>query len=210
MRIFTYVIEHDMGFAPNPFFGICSLAACKPLIRKAAALGDVIVGFGSAKYGLAGKVSYWMLVDEILTFDQYWHDERFRRKRPELLGSMMLRYGDNLYHTDPASGAWIQEPSFHSDPPCALNGGNLRRDTGTTERVLLGRDYAYWGGDAIPLPDELKAFETKGRGAKSLFSSDQCVAFLHWLSGMDDRGFKGEPADWKTDQRLKKRMGKAA
>ncbi|WP_202913488.1 hypothetical protein [Acuticoccus sediminis] len=25
MRLFSYVVEHDQGFAPNPFYGVCTL-----------------------------------------------------------------------------------------------------------------------------------------------------------------------------------------
>lgn len=33
--LFSYVVETDSGFAPNPFFGVCTLARCKPSIRRA-------------------------------------------------------------------------------------------------------------------------------------------------------------------------------
>ena len=45
--MFSYVIEHDLGFAPNPFHGACTLACCKPVIRKRAQLGDYILGTGA-------------------------------------------------------------------------------------------------------------------------------------------------------------------
>ncbi|WP_225761747.1 hypothetical protein [Acinetobacter sp. Marseille-P8610] len=34
MKIFSYVVSRDFGFAPNPFFNFCTLATCKPKIRK--------------------------------------------------------------------------------------------------------------------------------------------------------------------------------
>src|SRR5712671_5339411 len=34
MRLYSYVVARDFGFAPNPFFGVCTLATCKPDIRK--------------------------------------------------------------------------------------------------------------------------------------------------------------------------------
>src|SRR6266481_5330838 len=49
----TYRLDHDLGFAPNPFFEWCSLACCMGDIRKHAKLNDVIVGMaGSGKQGL--------------------------------------------------------------------------------------------------------------------------------------------------------------
>ena len=209
MRVFTYVIEHDKGFAPNPFFSVCSLAACKPAIRKAAQVGDLILGFGSAKHRLAGKLIYWMKVDEIVTFDEYWNDKRFAAKRPQLGGSMMVCYGDNLYHKDPVTKAWIQEPSFHTDAPDLKGGSNIERDTGKTERVLLGREFAYWGADAIALPAELGKFRAFGRAGRSWFPDEERQNMWRWLQAVNDRGFRGEPADWRTDRNLKNTKKKA-
>ena len=49
MKLFSYIITHDIGFAPNPFFGYCTLANCKPVIRRTSKIGDWIVGI-SAKH----------------------------------------------------------------------------------------------------------------------------------------------------------------
>jgi hypothetical protein len=40
MQVYSYVIDHDPGFAPNPFHGICTLAGCKPKIRQYTEVGD--------------------------------------------------------------------------------------------------------------------------------------------------------------------------
>src|SRR5438552_3615065 len=45
--LFSYRIPVDDGAAPNPFWGVCSLAICKPRIRKNAKLHDWVVGTGS-------------------------------------------------------------------------------------------------------------------------------------------------------------------
>ena len=44
MKIYSYIVNHDTGFAPNPFYGYCTLANCKPKIRKTAEIGDLIFG----------------------------------------------------------------------------------------------------------------------------------------------------------------------
>lgn len=46
-RLFTYTIPIDDGAAPNPFRGMCSLAICKPGIRRVAKTGDWVAGLGS-------------------------------------------------------------------------------------------------------------------------------------------------------------------
>lgn len=43
-RLYSYILSHDEGFSPNPFRGVLTLACCKSAIRRAAAVGDVIVG----------------------------------------------------------------------------------------------------------------------------------------------------------------------
>ena len=55
MELYSYVIKHDSGFAANPFCGYCTLADCKPAIRRTAKVGDWIV---SARYREAyrGKI----------------------------------------------------------------------------------------------------------------------------------------------------------
>lgn len=33
-QIYSYVLRYDDGVAPNPYGGVCTLAICKPVIRK--------------------------------------------------------------------------------------------------------------------------------------------------------------------------------
>lgn len=70
MNCFRYKIEHDFGFAPNPFHGTLSLATCKGDIRKNKnlQLGDWIVGLGSKSMGNLHHIVFAMKVEEKLTF----------------------------------------------------------------------------------------------------------------------------------------------
>ena len=105
MRLFSYVVARDYGFAPNPFFGHCTLATCKPKIRKAAVAGDWVVGTGSRTSGREGFLVYAMRISEVMSFNDYWADPRFRRKKPNLRGSKKQAFGDNIYYRD-AAGVW--------------------------------------------------------------------------------------------------------
>ena len=80
MTLYSYIVAYDDGFAPNPFRGVCTLACCKPKIRKGAKKGDYIVGIGRKSSG--NRVVFAMKVEETLVHDDYWHDERFRAKAP--------------------------------------------------------------------------------------------------------------------------------
>lgn len=200
MKVHAYVVQHDKGFAPNPFWGVCTLACCKPQIRKHAEKGDVIIGFGSAskEVDLKNRVIYWMRVEEIISFDEYWNDSRYAAKRPEDKSSLMVRYGDNIYHRDEDSGEWVQVYSFHKDS-AYLGSGNLERDTGTTDRVLISKDYAYWGGHAPRFPNALLDLVPSGHARRNNYTDDEKAKILDWINSIPERGFQYEPADWCRD-----------
>jgi hypothetical protein len=92
-KLFSYVVDHDYGFAPNPFRGYCTLARCKfgkkrKNIVELAEKGDWFVGTGGANTKLSaghGKLIYAMRVDEKLTFADYFNDERFIGREDNLL-----------------------------------------------------------------------------------------------------------------------------
>lgn len=96
MNCFRYKIEHDYGFAPNPFHGTLSLATCKGPIRqnKNLQVGDWIVGFGSKSMDNDGYLIYAMKVERIITFDEYWESEEFQCKKPVINGTLVQMYGD--------------------------------------------------------------------------------------------------------------------
>ena len=81
MTLFSYVVEHDTGLAPNPNDGFCTLVYCKfrnPKVRtrnivELAKEGDWIVGTGgkSKKSSGHGTIIYIMRVDEKLSFAEY-------------------------------------------------------------------------------------------------------------------------------------------
>ncbi|HAT2715113.1 TPA: hypothetical protein I8303_003898, partial [Aeromonas hydrophila] len=78
-RVHSYVVRYDSGFAPNPFYEYCTLATCKPNIRKGADIGDWVVGSGSNDRSVrrGGYLVYAMQVTETMTFDEYGADPRF-------------------------------------------------------------------------------------------------------------------------------------
>ena len=89
MNCFRYKLEHDYGFAPNPFHGTLSLATCKGQIRKNKHLqiGDWIIGLGSVAMGNLNHLIFAMQLEEKITFDDYWNDLRFQCKKPNINGS---------------------------------------------------------------------------------------------------------------------------
>lgn len=148
-HLYIYVIARDFGFAPNPFHGYCTLATCKPGIRKSAKVGDWILGVGGRRLGSAyRKCILLMKVSEKISFQNYWDDPRFLLKKPCRNGSNVRMLGDNIYHKN-TSGEWIQEDSHHSNLDGSTNQNNLDRDTGNSDQVLISNYFFYFGEKAI-------------------------------------------------------------
>jgi hypothetical protein len=200
MRLYSYIVARDFGFAPNPFFGFCTLATCKPKIRAGARVGDWIVGTGAkSRYGFAGRLIYAMKVAEVLDFDTYWNDPRFLRKRPNLNGSLKVIYGDNIYHSE--GRRWVQADSHHSLENGRPNKANIARDTGA-DRVLVATKFVYWGKAAPVIPKRFRSFRKahediccKARGYR-IFEEDLVAAFVSWLEQQGKWGFLGDPLEF--------------
>ena len=202
MKLFSYVVARDFGFAPNPFFGICTLATCKPDIRERASIGDWVIGTGSKQKGRERYLVYVMRVDETMIFNEYWAKDQLQRKKPNLRGSLKQRYGDNIYFQD-NTGQWQQLDSHHSCRDGTANPHNIKHDT-QADRVLLGRKYAYWGGSGPEIPQQF--FNYNGvnicakRGYKSKSPEELVKDFLNWFCSLKAYGYLGEPIDWPGTQ----------
>ena len=200
MKLYSYVVRFDFGFAPNPFFGVCTLATCKPLVRKKARVGDWVVGTGSKRYALEGRLAYAMVVGELLTFDEYWNDPRFQKKKPNLRGSIKQAYGDNIYHRNPKNNRWIQEDSHHSLPDGRPNLENIRHDT-KADRVLVGSQFAYWGAIGPLIPSRFRKSGginvCAGRGHKCRFSEEFVDSFVSWVKSLSLKGYLGPPSEFR-------------
>lgn len=196
MRLHSYTVARDFGFAPNPFYGVCTLATCKPEIRKSARIGDWVAGIGSKTAGFEGKIVYAMKVTEKMTFDKYWRDQRFQRKKPYFYGSVKQAYGDNIYHREKNNDTWIQEDSHHSFPNGLLNQHNLDRDT-KTDKILISNDFYYWGNNAIEVPEKFRDWQGRdiyrGRGHQNTFPVDMVEAFEIWCRSHEQQGVLGLP-----------------
>lgn len=149
--LYSYAITRDFGFAPNPFHGLCTLATCKPDIRKSARVGDWVMGIGGINLNrVKRKCIFLMKVSEKISFQEYWDDRRFSLKKPSRNGSRVQMLGDNIYHRD-TNNNWIQEDSHHSNPDGSINKENLDRDTGRCDQVLISDFFFYFGEGAIPI-----------------------------------------------------------
>ena len=190
MTVFSYVVAKDGGFAPNPFHAFCTLACCKPKIREAASVGDLIIGLSTR----SECVVYAMRVSEVMTFADYWHDKRFLVKRPKRLSRMAAdRCGDNIYEPIGAS-EYRQLPSHHSNPDGSPDFAKMQHDLGSL-KVLVGGSFVYFGGSGPKLPSGLASLRAH-RGHRSRFSSDEQGLVEQWFAKVR-KGVRGAPALWR-------------
>lgn len=203
----TYRLDHDLGFAPNPFFGFCTLACCMPQVRKHAGLGDIVVGMaGSGKRGLGRyhpRLIYWMRVEETLTFDEYWRDPRFIKKKPKIPGPKIKMVGDRTYRHEPEDDGWRFETSMHYVPGANQDdGGHVKLDT-NVDRILVGSEFTYWGKTGPEVPPHLIGLFPSPRGQKCNHDA-VLLAELHEFMGIDKPlRVVGDPADWDNRRYFK-------
>ena len=203
-KLYSYVLRLDTGLAPNPYHGFCTLACCKGAIRSRAEKGDWIIGTGSdASDKRRGKhISYAMRVKEVLTFNEYWRDERFLAKRPNPDGGVTESCGDNIYHFDHETGCWCQEIAGYY---CRLK---QRKEDTSVDRVLISDDFVYWGGKG-PLLPEFQGFNLikTGPGYRVNFPERVVEEFIAWIRGLQAEGQQricGKPLDLKLSERSRR------
>jgi len=166
-----------LGSAPNPFWGVCSLAICKPRIRNAARLGDWLVGTASKSFGeRAGSVIYAMKVTRKMSLASYdaYTRQHLPGKIPQWLSSdPVLRFGDSIY-------------DFSSDPPTQRDSvhGKDRQDDDLIGRfALLSEHFFYFGDEPRVLPSDLQAIVVQ-RGHRSTANAPYLEPFLDWLKSL--------------------------
>lgn len=180
-RLFSYTIPFDDGAAPNPFRGMCTLAICKPAIRRVAQIGDWIVGLGSvaAPSGdLRGRLVYAMHVEEVISVREYDLRAQYewQHRIPDVASlDLSERLGDCIYDfcdsTEPRQRASVHGPE------------NEERDL-SGRNVLISRDFYYFGSRAIQLPRPLLGLCQQTQGHRSTANDALFEPFVTWIRGL--------------------------
>jgi hypothetical protein len=179
-RLFTYTIPIDDGAAPNPFRGMCTLAICKPGIRRVAKKQDWVVGLGS-KHSQGGDRSghlvYAMCVEEVLSLREYDRQAptRWPHRIPNVHSAdLSERLGDCIY--DFSSGTQLQRLGVHGP-------NNVKTDL-TGENVLISHDFYYFGNRAIKLPSGLAGICHQTQGHRSDSNASYFDLFASWIRNL--------------------------
>ena len=203
MKLFSYIIKSDLGFSPNPFWGACTLACCKPAIRRTAEVGDWVVGIRGKmlykklklpktidplqKYGII----YAMRVSDKLTFDEYY--VKFPEKRPDLKNAETIyRRGDNIYKPI-KKGDYEQLESQHTIKKAFEN--KIKDLSG--KFVLISDEFYYFGSKPIKIPNKLKSLIC-GRANKSNLNDTIKRPFVKFISSKK-QGISAKPSLWSEN-----------
>ncbi len=209
-RLIAYVMPWDTGMAPNITGGVCTLATCKPAIRRGVNLGrDWVVAVGAVKtvmHVAGGKKTYenWkdrlvyaMVPDERLTYDQYFHDKRFGAKIPQASNDP----GDNLYYREKPGAPYTTVPhvnDIHRSDERMRYSSNFAAHDQTADAVLVANKFWYWGENAPHLADTgLKQKSIDGimharRGHVVINDPDIIRDVVDWLRAQEP-GIHGQP-----------------
>lgn len=200
-RLFTYKVAFDAGNAPNPFGNVCTLAICKPAIRRVADVGDIIVGLAP---GHEGRIVYCMQVTDKKSWgnyiDQCTHKSCVLDK-PEYakLGIKVpkseLDQGDCIWHNAATYQRVRPSHSGHEGHQ------DFDHDVKNGVNVLLSTAFWYFGkGDVfdIKLRNDLKDL-VPGRGHRSNSNEMMKNAFVDFFNDLlvtysiKNFGIHGEP-----------------
>ena len=181
MRLFSYCIPIDEGGAPNPFYEVCTLTICKPVIRRIAKIGDWIVGVGSKNVNgkdFSGKIVYAMKITKTMTLEEY--EEHCKIHLPNKIPDINHRdysrkVGDCIYSYQ--NDEIVQLPGVHN---------LLNRDTDLNgKKALLSKHFYYFGDKPISIPNEYKSIIKQGQGHKSNANDFIKEAFILWLESQN-------------------------
>ena len=211
MKLYSYIMTHDGGFSPNPFFNRCTLACCKPQIRKTASIGDWIVGIrgkGLCKsLGITASspseifgIVYAMRVSDKITFKEFYEKREFKNKIPDRNAAKVLyKCGDNIYQ--PLSGMdFKQLPSLHSNKDGSENLKHKEKDLGG-KYVLVSDmpDFWYFGSNPAKIPSNMthfvKGYPRGTTGHTCKFTDSDILGFEKYMRKFSP-GIHFAPSRW--------------
>jgi hypothetical protein len=181
MKLYSYCLRHDDGAAPNPFWGLCTLAICKPAIRRTAKIGDWIAGLGSANSPI-GDISefvvYAMKISEKMTlqeYDAFCKDQCLNKIPIWRSRDYRQRVGDCIY--DYSAGSL---PKLRWGVHTETNRSKDLRGI----YVLISNHFYYFGDNPIKLCDSLRPIIHPTQGHKSAMNQPYLEEFVSWLEGL--------------------------
>jgi hypothetical protein len=194
-RLFSYCIPYDDGAAPNPFWGICTLNICKPVIRRNAEPNDWIVATGSSRHGFEKKVVYAMEVTKKLTMKEYYLEclSSYPNKIPDWNSNdMRKKVGDSIYDFSKRTPLVLESVHGLENRKHDLNG----------KFTLLSTNFYYFGSAPQELPKNLLEILRRGQGHRSTANAPYLKDFIEWIQKYTEAHNQvyAQPFDWQNQE----------
>ncbi len=143
---------------------------------------------GTSPSSQGSRLVYAMRVSETLSFDRYFADPRFEKKKPNVRGSWRERVGDNRYYRN-LQGEWVQHRTLHH-----LGPDYFKRDL-KHPVVFIAEHFYYFGNKAPAIPVEFQDLIWNRQGCKTDHAPGLVKEFLNWLKVNFSPGVLGDPKD---------------
>ncbi|MBN1330474.1 MAG: hypothetical protein JXA54_13450 [Candidatus Heimdallarchaeota archaeon] len=197
-RLFSYIVKYDTGAAPNPYGKYCTLVICKPRIRKAADIGDWIVGTGTADNPFDGKdysnkVIYAMEITDKVDMEKYHeycqrsnsqYGNELKNKIPKFESKDYTKQmGDCIYYNISNNYETAElRPGIHKKD-C------MERDL-SGKYALISNHYYYFGDKAVEIKEDLKPIVAITQGHRSDANKNYVAEFIKWIESEEYDEFK--------------------
>ncbi len=201
IRLFSYKMTHDSGFAPCPFGGMLTLATCKPMIRKSKKIGDWIAGFTSNKLNgdLVGneRLIYLMKVTAKVNFQEYWYNPKYHSRKPYLdSGNLMGKIGDNIYKP------LVKNPKTIDDFKQVLNPHHKKKWQKERDLsglyVLISEKFYYFGSCPLTVSPDIRPKTPKGQTSQGVrtYDDNRTKGFIEYVENNYQQGIHSCPHKW--------------
>ncbi|MCK9245964.1 MAG: hypothetical protein M0P11_03305 [Anaerolineaceae bacterium] len=210
MRLFSYKLTHDTGFAPNPFYGVLTLATCKPGIRLTKMVGDWLAGFSSSAlhhnakpYGVdidPDALIYLARVSEVIPLNRYFEDRRFKAKIPPRIQAKdsIACSGDNIYKP-----LWIKEDgAYEYEQVSQIHHDDAHMATDLSgKNALVCDEFYYLGREGVLIPVLGGISRPKGPTQYGYKTEDDTAIlnFVRWIKSEFKTGINGMPCMLKAE-----------
>jgi hypothetical protein len=163
-------------------------------VRLKANVGDWIIGSGAKSTNLEGRIIYAMLISEKVSFEEYWQNPKFSRKKPIMPGGLKRIHGDNIYFKE-SDGKWGQLSSQHSNPDFTENLKHMKNDL-SGKFVLISDFFYYFGNKHFLIPSQYKQVCSTIRDYHTIKDIITAQGFIDYLKANFQPGVIGEPINW--------------
>ncbi len=198
MNYYIYKCVVDDGKAPCVDRGLLSLCICKPMIRSAAVVDDVIFAFGSNSESPANRLIYIARVTRKLTDGEYYELEQYRHRSD----CIYERARDGRFKLRSSATVHLAPSALEHDLGKAPNYARANSLVSSDFRYFGAQGTADWKSRAPVLTRLVESLEQGHRVKLSLTLRDELSALKRSIWRKHRRKILGKPLHLPDRHRL--------